>query len=205
MSAAGLLFITAPAADHKVINRLVLHLRDWQNGEDPEWDVFHVVSRKDPELYKSLTTSGDVNPTQPPCQEDLSNEWQNSTLEEVEAFVLSLKDGHINTSIYVLLDEKGLEDKTCIVGERRFDDETEEQMDVFNKARVPWEEVTSMFVNLDIANVDFEDFCNEENGDDEDNWFTWNSSEFGAALGLDEDELAKRGEAIKKLEDEGKA
>ena len=78
-------------------------------------------------------------------------------------------------------------------------------MDVFSKVRVPWEEVTSMFVNLDIANMDFEDFCNEEHGDDEDNWFSWNSSEFGAALGLDEDELAKRGEAIKKLEDEGKA
>ena len=212
MSAAGLLFITAPTADHKVINRLLLHLRDWRDGEDPTWDSFHVVSTKDLDHFKSSITSGDVKATIPPCSEDLSNEWQDSAQEEVEAFVLPLnKDsainegGDVNTSVYILLDEKGLEDKTCIVGERRFGDETELYADVFSKARVPWEEAQIMWVNLDISNMDFEDYCNEEYGEGEDNWYTWDDSETGAALGLDEEELAMRADAIKNLEDEGKA
>ncbi len=212
MANSGILFVTAPGADYKVINRLLLHLRDWEYGEEETWDGFHVVSKKDPELFRSLIASENVEPTEPPCLEDVSNEWHNSTLEEIEAFVFALNEpsdtneAHLGeTSVFLLLDEKGLQDKTCIVGERRYDDETDERTDFFNKVRVPWEECQVMWANLNIANMNFDDFCDDEVGEDENHWYTWDDSETGAALGLKGDKLAMREDAIKKLEDEGKA
>ena len=107
-------------------------------------------------------------------------------------------------NIYILVDEKSMQDKTCIVGERRFDDETEQRVDAFNKIRVPWDQVHSVWANLDISNMDFLDFCvDEEVG--EDGWGVYDDSEDGPGLTLDEEKRLLREEAIKALEDEGKA
>lgn len=203
--------MTTPNADHKAINRLLLHLRDWEFGHEGTWDSFHIVPTKDLDTFKTSLTSSNVTPTIPPYPVDASNEWQNSTLEEIESFVLRLNKSEgleqslVNNSVYILLDEKGLADKTCIVGERKFDNETDEQMDAFDKARVPWEEVHTMWANLDIANMNFDDYCDDDEGCDENFWWRWDASENGAALGLDDDKKAMRDGVIRRLEEDGHA
>lgn len=210
MSAVGLLFVTAPSADNKAINRLLLHLRNWNFGGD---DTFHIVPTKDMATFKSALESGSVDPTDPPCPDDITttHQWQNASLEEVESFVLNLDNSNLpdevnaNVGIYVLLDDKGLQDKTCIVGERAWDDEAENRLDVYEKARVPWEEVHAMWANLDIANMNFDDFCDQDQGRDENYWWRWEDSEIGAGIGIDEGARPLRDEALKKLEFEGRA
>ena len=189
----------------------MLHLRNWEFGVERTWDDFHLVPTKAANKFKTSLNSGDVHATTPPCPEDASNEWQNSALDEVESFVLTIdndyeSDGRtVNTSIYILLDSKGLEDETCIVGERRFDDETGEHVNAFNKVRVPWDDVHIMWANLEIANVGFEEYCDQIQGCDEEFWWRWVELKKGSVLGLDDERQEMKDEAFRKLEEEGKA
>lgn len=43
----------------------------------------------------------------------------------------------------------------------------------FLMARLPWIEAWSMFTNLDIANMDFQDWVDEAKGKDENGEYTW--------------------------------
>jgi len=85
--------------------------------------------------------------------EALNNVWRGASVAEVEAYVLELAGDEsikgVQTGIYILVDDKGLQNRTCVVGERRYDVEAETTSDDFNKVRVPWNQVYSMWCNLD--------------------------------------------------------
>lgn len=73
------------------------------------------------------------------------------------------KDG--STSLFLLLDDEGVENQTILIFNRAGNDPEEDKfgyVDEFNKVRVPWECAYSMWCNLDIANMGFDEFCNEE-------------------------------------------
>lgn len=202
---SGLLFVTAPAADNKSINRLLLHLRDWEYGSGYR---FYLVTTKDVSALRAFSEENKTEPTEPPVASDISNQWKGASLQEIEVSVLELdnaNDEHpvnLRGSIFVMVDEEGMQKKTCVVAERAYDHDAEQQLDAFNKVRLPWTQTYGMWCNLDIANMSFEDWCHEERDHDKDRWWEYSDA---AANEMSDDKRALQVEAIKKLEDEGKA
>lgn len=187
MSAAGLLFITAPEVDKKTINRVLIHLRDYEFSDEGDRDDFHIVSTRDAEALKTAITNGEIRSTKPPVSDETNTTvWQNATLEEVEAFMLPIikhfyeisTDSSPNNPF--ILDSQGLTEKTCIVIDRQLDEneDSSRPQDTFNKVRVPWKEVHSVWANLDISNMDFEDYCDEEQGANGEGWWRFNYESF---------------------------
>lgn len=215
----GLLVVTAPNADFKVVNRLLLYLRDWGFGEPDTWDQFHLVASKtDPEFDKfkdvernrlSATKPGDLT------AENFNNEWAGASVQEIERYVLEADSTGIDgneISLFLILDEQGVRDHTCIIAEAydEWDDEADPPKKIpkedreakydFNKYRAPWDETQIVYVNLNIANQGFEDFADEDEGADEEGWWTFQ----GHGSLLDEEQVQHRERELKKFEEEGK-
>jgi hypothetical protein len=189
----GLLFVTAPEADYKLINLMLLHLRDWQYGSG---DGFKLVTTKNAYDLESDTTS-----TSPPLSSSsLDNAWAGAALEDVEGFCMDLDE-----TMYVVVDSTGAQAHSCILGHRAIDAEAEEfiQLDRFDKMRVPWEKLYSPWCNLEIANMDFEEFTQEGGGggEGEDGWFTFQDVTEGDDLC--EESRAERDREIQRFRDAG--
>lgn len=192
----GALFVTA-SADQKLINRLLLHLRDWEYGEEPTWDSFRLIKSKNiPETEEACVTT-----TPPISASDLSNNvWTGRSIPDIESFMLDerKKQVGLNTSTFVVLDDQGVKDGTIIL----FDslDSGDEEMEVkFKKVRVPWEKAYIMWCNLDIANMDFEDFVDDEDCD-ESGWRTYKDWDEGQEADDANVIKEKRNNAIAELE-----
>lgn len=203
------LFIITSSAEHKIVNRLLLHLRDWEYGEDPSWDTFHLITT-------NSLPAADSECTKPPITEsDLSNNiWANKSISDVESFIISernkeAKETDLNLDTFVILDEQGVKDGTIILLDSPYNDDEDKKDEKFNKVRLPWEKAYIMWCNLDIANMDFDDFVEEDN---EGEWFT-----YSAFLPHDNDDTQKiydesasqvkekREKAIADLEEKGMA
>ncbi|KAF2441236.1 hypothetical protein P171DRAFT_434910 [Karstenula rhodostoma CBS 690.94] len=164
----GIIIVTAEGADAPLINRLLLHVRDWEfmGGDLDDSDMFTVLTTQE-ELPKPQQAGNELI-TRPPIQDFSDNEWEGLSLEEVERIMIDKdteKDGC--TSLFLLLDDEGVENQTILVFNRGGNDPEEDSfgyVDEFNKMRVPWECVYSMWCNLDIANMGFDEFSTEEEG-----------------------------------------
>ena len=172
---AGLLFITAPEADYKDINEALLSMRDWDDSNGG-LDVFKLVTNR------SATQNDDVG-TPIPLKSHPEKAWADANLEEIEAYCLDLQrdvteDEQKGANIFVMIDSEGLENKTCILAS--IPDDYYEDPSTFrgryDKVRVPWDDVYMIWCNLDIANMNFEEFVEEEEGEgDGQGWFTYHS------------------------------
>lgn len=197
------LFVIAQSADHKVVNRLLLHLRDWAYGESPTWDCFHLVT------MEKLPGAGAACTIPPVSESDLSNNvWKGKTVSDVEGFLLN--DGNekheLNVNTFLILDEQGVKDGTVIMLNLPYNDDEEDEepnQKRYDKVRVPWGKTYIMWCNLDIANMDFQDFVEDNDGDDDDvEWWTYRDD----ADDRTEDEIKdKRNDAIVELEQKGLA
>jgi hypothetical protein len=193
----GLLFVTAPEADYKLINLMLLHLRDWEYGSG---DRFTLVTTKNAYDLESETVE-----TSPPLSSSSpDNAWAGAALEEVEAFCMDLardKENlkkHSDGTLYVVVDSTGAQAYSCILGHRAYDTE-----DRFDKMRIPWDKLYSPWCNLDIANMNFEEFTQEgdDGGAGEDGWFT-----FQNVMGddyLSDENRGKRDREIQRFRDAG--
>jgi hypothetical protein len=168
---AGLLFVTAPEADFKIINHALLCMRDWEelNGE---LDVLRLVTDR-------AATQNHNDGTPLPLKSLPENVWNCATLEDIETYCLSLScgdDEHPGASLFVVIDSEGLKNRTCVLAS--MPDEHYENSGTFrgryDKIRLPWDELYNVWCNLDIANMNFEEFVEEEHGDDQ-GWFTYQS------------------------------
>ena len=205
---SGLLFVTAPEADHKLINRILLYLKDW---EYESGDRFKLVTSKSIEAlrgepYETPPANG-MKPTSAPVEPGLVNEWTGASIADVEAFCLDLDKSDIkglNTHLFVALDAGGLGDKTCVLAERVIDWDADplEYPEEFNKARVPWYQMYLSWANLDISNVGWDEMM-ESDEPNEDGWWEFNSDDSGEYLSEEKKRL--RDEEISRLEGEGKA
>lgn len=190
---SGLLFVTAEL-DHKQLNTILLYLRDWEYGSG---DRFTLITTRNAAAV--ISEVKEVKETSPPVPEDLSNEWIGSTLNEIESFVLDLSrnsDGYIGGQ-FVVIDEEGLPSKTCILGDRVYDDEADPpaRTDKFNKMRLPWDEAYIIWCNLELANMGFEEFTDEDG--DENGWYAFRSINDGPALS--EENEKKRNDDIARI------
>lgn len=215
----GLLFVTAPEADHKVINRLLLHLKDWEYGSGDRFRL--VTSRSAEHLASEASTPGTPAPapaTSAPVDPDLANEWAGAGLADVESFCLALdKSGGesakltpFNSHLFVVLDADGLRDKTCVLAERVIDWEADpiEYPEAFNKARVPWYQIYLSWCNLDIANIGWDELMDGEQvadgeGEEGSRWWVYDDEESGEYLSDENREL--RDAEIERMRSEGRA
>lgn len=185
---SGLLFIIAPEADYKIINRILLYLRDWEYGA---LDSFKLVNTKNAYDLDSFDKGSAIDSTTPPVPADLENAWAGASLEDIEDFCLDLAREHTNSGkgrLYVVVDSQGVDDHTSIVGERMIEYENEpiSYPERFKKMRLPWDETYLTWCNLNIANMNFEEFTEERDADYEETlmrqWWTYRSVSDGPDL-----------------------
>lgn len=180
---AGLLFITAPEADSKIINHALLCMRDWEES-DGSLDIFKLVTDK-------AANQNDNKGTSLPLQSTPQNIWTGADLKDIESYCINLKSGDDApeaASLFVCLDSAGLETKTCILCSLpdAYYDNPDSVCGRYDKVRVPWDDVYLIWCNLDIANMNFEEFVEEEEGNEQ-GWFTYQS------IYEDDDEYHKAG------------
>ena len=166
----GMLYVTSSSADHRIINALLLYIRDWEYGMG---DSFALITTS------TTNNATDIKPTSPPLHSFTNNTWANRSIEAIESFHLALKHSHL----YVVLDDEGTRSQTCILGHqpttRNSETHAWERKEHFQKFRVPWDELYMTWCNIDVANMDFEDFVRERDtegggrGGDENEWFEY--------------------------------
>lgn len=214
--APGLLFITAPSADSKLINRFLLYLRDWEYGAG---DAFHLITSRS---IKD-TKWDSLDRTSPPIDEEsssLKNEWVGASLADVEAFCIEVdkSQGKNKAHQFVVLDEDGVikaaatkkdekdegAQKTCILAERVIDWDSDPiaYPEKFNKARTPWYQTYLVWCNLDIANMSWDEYMAGEEGDEE-GWWVFDGEDGGEYLSEEKREV--RAKEIERFKREGKA
>jgi hypothetical protein len=167
---AGLLFITASKADYKNINEVLLSMRDWNNSND-DLNAFKLVNDR------SATQIDDVG-TPIPLKSPPENAWSGASLQDIEAYCLNLERGEQKgAALFVVVDSEGLKNKTCILASlpEVYYDDPGAFGGKYDKVRVPWDDVYMIWCNLDIANMNFEEFVEEEEERDEQGWFTYQS------------------------------
>lgn len=100
-------------------------------------------------------------------------------MENIEAYCLDLKRSDSNeqtgANLFVVIDSEGLENTSRAMAS--LPDVFQENPGAFRgryeKVRVPWDDAYLIWCNLEIANMNFEDFVEDE--DDEQDWFTYQS------------------------------
>jgi len=214
---SGLLFVTAADADYKAVNLLLHELSNWGYNEgEPD---FKLITTKN--AYDFERSPGAYRPevTPPSLDNTFDNAWAGSSLKDVEDFcldVLHAEDpGDHGPSLFVVVDSVGFEGRNAIVVERAIGEEDEDfkSLDSFVKLRVPWDEVGSVWCNLDIANMGFEDFgeprdynADDDGGDERakaesgDGWHDYEP--MGGDLG--EKNAEKKAKALQRLKEEGR-
>lgn len=191
MKAECLLFVTASQADNKTINRFLMSFRDWEFGSGDSATL--VTTRNAYEI-------GDEE-TVPPVPADLVNGWAGASIEDVEGFVLDADEAEEAFSLFLVLDDKGVQDQTVIMAHRHYDDDEDQTTKDFDKARVPWTSAYVMWCNLDIANADWEDYCEQDEDEAGSQWYRF--VEGSADTGEEDKIAADRAAGIRKLEEEG--
>ncbi|KAJ7291244.1 hypothetical protein C8J57DRAFT_1271938 [Mycena rebaudengoi] len=191
MSGQWPVFLTASRPSPKALTRALFLLQDFEfteTGDDSSWT-----------LVTSKTTLSELTkPTPLPVPDFAVNEFAGMSLDDVNAFVRANEAGL-----------KAMELRTGNwVCEQFYNDDEEEEEEIpederltseFRAVRCPYEEAWSIFCNLDIANMAFEDFVDEEEGVQEDGAWRWGLIDTNEKLEVE----AKRQEALKKLQDLG--
>ncbi|OQO08340.1 hypothetical protein B0A48_06210 [Cryoendolithus antarcticus] len=147
-----------------------------------------------------------------PCRRTSRTPGTNATIPNLESYMLEITRGlgettnaGTPTAQFIVIDEEGLRNGTVVLLERHVDDDVDDEDDIvltdkFDKVRLPWKKVHSIFVNLDLANMDFRDFTDWQEGDAE-GWFEY--VDFGDDLPEKEREEREREREIERLRGEG--
>jgi hypothetical protein len=212
----GLLFVTAPEADHKATNLLLHNLTDWEYSEGDIW--FHLVATKNAYDLELPPGTNALDPTPSSLDNTFDNAWAGSSLKDVEDFCLDVVRNdpkcEIGASLFIVVDSRGFRDRDAILVERAVGEEEEgfKSLDSFVKMRVPWREVFSAWCNLNVANSDFDELGErrgeggewegeEEEGGGEQGWYDYHA---GDCFDLDEESAMRKDKAFRRLKDDGR-
>ncbi|KAJ6545442.1 hypothetical protein B0H19DRAFT_283947 [Mycena capillaripes] len=203
-------FITAARAVPKVLNRAFLLIHDFQYNEYPATYGWMLLTSKE-----LPTTPPPATAVPLPDAASTCNEFASMSLEEINTFVrgheVLLTNVEISKSNWLVIDQTGLETSTCIVceqfynpGEENEGEGQEGYTSEFRACRIPFEEAWNMIVNLDLANMGFEEYVNEEDGVQADGTWKWQSFPPDANEGeTPSEEEVKREKALQALRDTG--
>ena len=148
------------------MNRAFLLLLDWEYTKDPFEESLWIL------INSSNLPDEAPRITRPPIGDLARNDFAGFSLDAINTFVRSheskLETLGMDASIWLIIDQKGIDDDTCLVVEQVTEygsaDEEIRRTDKFGAARLPYMAAHSMCVNLSIANMDFEDFVDEDAG-----------------------------------------
>jgi hypothetical protein len=84
-----------------------------------------------------------------------------------------LKTLDISPYIWIVIDQKGLENSTCILVSRHYDDEADKIAEDYKAIRIPLVEAYGMYVNLDLGNMGFEEWADVDAGLQDDGIHKW--------------------------------
>jgi hypothetical protein len=129
------LFVNVASADIKVVNELLVYLRD---GEDGLGDTFHLQTSNT--IEESVKNSGapvpiPVSVPGTNTAEIFHNAWAGASIEEVETFATQELDStaspQAHVSFFLVLDEQGVEDHTvlCVAKDEPEDSDDEDNND----------------------------------------------------------------------------
>lgn len=154
-----------------MINHTLINMRDWdEDTDDPNaWTLV---------IDKGANQSPEA--TSFPLSSLASNLWAGASIEEIETYCLERRradqEDDRGWSLFVVLDSAGIESKTCVLGSlpEEFLENPNDFEGRYEKVRVPWEDIYTVHSNLDIANMNWEEFVQEEQGDSQ-GWYTYQS------------------------------
>lgn len=194
MSKNAPVFVIASNMDHKTMNHFFLDVYDWEFGSGAR---FGMVDTKNAYEIEDRFSSNTEDPELPGYYtgENFSSPWAGASLQDIEAFCIDAAKTSERKEpyLFLVLDDQDIQDETVILLQRQMNDACELK-DSFDKVRMPWQSVYSMWCNLDIANMNFEEFC-EGNEADEAGW--WEANEFGKTIG---DEMSAENREKKEAE-----
>ncbi|KAK1145739.1 hypothetical protein N8T08_003977 [Aspergillus melleus] len=206
-------FITAPTVSVRQIHKALLSLEDYEYGCHHSWTLFHSPSHLDEDDTHDLTEHS-IPPLDLDGAETLdasNNAFAGKTPDEIYAFIQAseekMSDNDLTTGNWLIVDERGFRTETCLVCSLNDLDEEDEEEDEYEErdrsrflmARLPWVESWSMFTNLDLANMGFEEWVDEEKGKDADGEYTW----VGPFSEVDQEVVKKREAALEEARKEG--
>ncbi|KAJ7349897.1 hypothetical protein B0H14DRAFT_2868963 [Mycena olivaceomarginata] len=202
-------FVTADPSP-KALNRALLLIQDFEFGqypEDSEWTLL---------TSKTLPSTAPGATTLPTPDISGNNDFVSQSLAEINTFIraneAALERIDVSTGDWLIIDQKGLETSTCLVCEQVYysgedGQEGEEGLSSdFRACRLPYEEAHGMIVNLNLANMDFEEFVDEDAGEQPDGAWKWQSFDpsEGAPEGMAEEDI-EREKALQELRNGGYA
>ena len=128
-----------------------------------------------------LTSSGlpdkELNPTTFPVETFSTNDFVGMSFNEIASFMHSndskLKDLDVERSVWIVIDQKGIENDTCIVFDRTMAEETTSEVGKpFKAGRLPYTHAWSMMANLP-GNMIFGEWMDEDAGIQMDGSYKW--------------------------------
>lgn len=206
------MIITAPGIDNKFLNKLAVEICDhetWNVDDDRERKHAFIIqlSRDDEEGFIDLF---------PPMEDydESKNDFLNCDIKDVEEYARKRMEEHLFVE-FVLIDDRAKREGHCVVVSRAMFNEEEDDYvegttftDHFEKTRVPVHETWSMMANLDIANLGFEEYTDDEHGNpvlDEESGLHWYKYTFRDQHALPESEAAasRRNASMERLREQG--
>ncbi|PLB43218.1 hypothetical protein P170DRAFT_468889 [Aspergillus steynii IBT 23096] len=215
---AWTIIITAPAVSVKKVHKALISLEDYEYGVDHSWTIFHNTTHLDDETDLKTPNTPPLDLSGAQTLDSTNNAFAGKTPSEVFEFVQEnekkLGGKGLTTMNLLIIDDRGFREESCLVcsindeddDEDEEEEEEEEEDDEgdrspFVMARLPWVEAWIMFTNLDIGNMGFDEYVDEEKGKDENGEYTWKGSFSEGSE--DEEATKKREEALKKAREEG--
>ncbi|KAF2434443.1 hypothetical protein EJ08DRAFT_646420 [Tothia fuscella] len=126
-----------------------------------DWPVFLTAPQADAKVENSYT----------------NHPLTNKTVDEINSVVRQnenhLKDLDISPSNWVILDQPGLVDSTCILVEQDFKGDNLEVEDKYRAMRISCTEAWIIYAGLDVGNMGFEDVADVDAGLLEDGTYRW--------------------------------
>lgn len=146
----------------------------------------------------------------PPMALPTRNFFANKSLANINSFVRSneaeMDDLKILTEQWVVIDQEGLGNETCIVMHQDLDEKTMEKLNTFSALRISCSQAHAMMANLDVGNMDFEEWADMGAGVQADGLYKWVGPPKEADpedVELEKDIEMRREAALKSLRDSG--
>ncbi|KAJ7123549.1 hypothetical protein C8R44DRAFT_620878 [Mycena epipterygia] len=200
-------FVTAPRSPPKALNRAFLLIQDFKYSVYPDDNPWTLLTSKELPVTPPKAT--------PLPLADISgaNGFVAMSFAEINAFVRThetgLKDADISSLDWLIIDQVGLETSTCLVCEQYYnygeEGGDEGMTDEFRACRIPYEEAWIMITNLDVGNMGFEDFVDEDAGKQENGSWKWRAFTPDTHAKEKSEVDIKRDEALRELRDRGHA
>ncbi|KAJ7612717.1 hypothetical protein FB45DRAFT_874921 [Roridomyces roridus] len=165
---------------HQPLNRALLLIQDFEYGDYPENGTWVLLTSE------TLPSTAPV-PTKLPITSAPDNtDFASASLVEINTFMRAKEQTlaalDLSSRNWVVIDQSGLDASTCLVCEQVYDyteDDKGNSLGLtaqFPACRAPFEEAWIMMANLDISNMDFEEYVDQEKGQDGEGVWTWSTS-----------------------------